>query len=285
MADVFCSWEHDKYSEEIYFENKNFRSEKKRGIKPLLIKILIMFFVIALAVEVIFYAIILPSRSAAIIEISGCENLSPYEIQKLSGLSGEVKWLSINSSAVSKRLVSSPLIASVTVEKKFPDRISIKVAERQPVAVSFAEINGKTVPMEIDKDGVVFRIGSGAVTRNLPIVTGLTFNNPRAGMKINKRLTEFFVQLDLLQKKQPVLLNEVSEIKIEPGRYGGYDLRIYPVKTRFSIITSKILTEDTLRYMLLLIDVACDTGLDKDISELDIRGSNAIYKKRGGGNE
>ncbi len=284
MADVFYSWGREEYSDS-YFENRENRPVKKNNSKPVLLKFFISLFVIALIVEIIFYVLVLPSRSTAVVTISGCENLSAYEIKKISGLSENTKWIHINSSEISRSLILSPLIASATVEKEFPDRVLIKITERKPVAISFTEINGRTIPMEIDKDGVVFRIGAVSDVKNLPIVTGLTFVNPRAGMKINKQLSELFIQLDILQKKHSILVNEISEIKIEPGKYGGYDLRIFPVKTDFSIITSKLLTEDTLRYILLLIDVACDTGLNKIISELDIRGSSAIYKKRGSGNE
>ena len=98
--------------------------------------------------------------------------------------------------------------------------------------MAFTEVEGRTVPMEIDGYGVVFRIGSPIIKSNLPIITGLTFKSPREGMQVNEKLSQLFVQLDILQKKHPVLLNEISEIKIQPKKYGGYDLILYPVNSR-----------------------------------------------------
>ncbi len=277
MADILYSWKEETYSHE---QNGALQMPIRSKAKSFLIKVLIVFFLAVLAAEIIFYVLILPARSNANIIISGMNELTSLEIKQIAGLPNTVKWLSVNSSAVSKNLVVNPLIASATVEKKFPDKVLIKITERKPVAVAFTEIKGRTVPMEIDNSGVVFRIGNPAVSKSLPVIGGLIFNNPRAGMQVSSQLSEFFMGLDLLQKKQPLLLNEISEIKIREKKYGGYDLIVYPIKSQLSIITDRVLTEDGLRYMMLLVDVVCDLGMDSDISEIDIRGTNAVYKKR-----
>lgn len=279
MADVVYSFGSAKYSDDAK------TCCKKNSVKQIFLKILIVFIVVLFFVEVISYLLVLPARSNAIVYVDGCETLTLYEIKKIAGLSDQTKWLGINSSVISRLLISSPLIASATVEKKFPDKVLIKITERKAVAISFVEINDVTVPVEIDKEGVVFRIGSNYISKNLPIITGLTFSSLRAGIQVNKQLSDLFMQLDVLERNHSVLLNEISEIKIRPRKYGGYDLVLYPVKSCFSLITNKLLTEDTLRYMILLIDVARETGLDKTVVELDIRGSSAVYTKRGENNE
>ena len=83
-----------------------------------------------------------------------------------------------------------------------------------------------------------------------------------------------------MQKKHPVLLNEISEIKIQPKKYGGYDLILYSVKSRLSVITNKFLTEESLQYMILILDVVKDINLEKNIIGIDLRGANAVYIKR-----
>ncbi len=280
MADISYSWDDAEYLEHVS-EKDNLEVDVRTKRRAIIIKVLIAVIVLALIVELIFYALILPSKSIALVKVSGCTKLSSVEIKKMAGLTGKEKWLAINSSTVSKRLIANPLISSVTVQKKFPDKVLINVIEREPVAIAFANINEKTVPMEIDKYGVVFKIGNIDMERKLPIITGLTFNNPRAGMKINSKLSTLFMQLDVLQKKKSLLLNEVSEIKIKTKRSGGFELLIYPIKTRLAILTNKALTEDSLRYMILILDVVKDIGMDNEIVQIDIRGSNAVYKKRG----
>lgn len=280
MADILYNWNKDEYLNDTFFKDEKNISQKRSKLKPLIIKILIITLVLSLIGEVIFYAVILPYNSIAAINISGCVDLSSIEVKKLAGIDNNTKWLSINSSEISKKLVSYPGISSATVEKKFPDKVSIKIVERKAVAVAFAEINDKTIPMEIDGYGVVFRIGAPIVQTNLPIITGLTFKNPREGMQINEKLSQLFVQLDILQKRYPVLVNEISEIKIQPKKYGGYDLIIYPLKSRLSVITNKFLTDEALRYMMLILDVVKDINLEKDIIGIDLRGASAVYIKR-----
>ncbi|AIN94921.1 cell division protein FtsQ/DivIB [Treponema putidum] len=280
MADILYNWNKDEYLSDAFFKDEKAASQKKSKFKPIIIKIFIITLVLTLIGEAVFYAVILPYNSIAVINVSGCLDISSIEVKKLAGIDNNTKWLSINSSEISRRLVSYPGISSATVEKKFPDKVSIKIVERKAVAVAFTEVNGKTVPMEIDGCGVVFRIGSPILQTNLPIVTGLTFKNPREGMQINEKLSQLFVQLDILQKKYPVLVNEISEIKIQPKKYGGYDLVIYPLKSRLSVITDKFLTDESLRYMMLILDVVKDINLEKDIIGIDLRGANAVYIKR-----
>ncbi len=280
MADISYAWNDTEYINNLP-EADNVELDGRTRRKTIIIKCLIAVIVLALIIELVFYALILPSKSIALIKVSGCTDISSLEIKKIAGLTGKEKWMAINSSLISQRLISNPLISSVTVQKKFPDKVLINVVERKAVAIAFANINNKTIPMEIDKYGVVFRIGNIALGKNLPIITGLTFNNPVPGMKINSQLSSLFMQLELLKNKESLLLNEISEIKIKTKKYGGYELLIYPIKSKLSILTNKTLTEDSLRYMILLLDVVKDIGLDNEIVQIDIRGSNAVYKKRG----
>jgi len=280
MADILYTWKKEEYSGSNITEEKRTRTYKAANIKSIIIKFFIITFILFLIGEAVFYAIILPYNSIASVKISGCYDLTSVEVKKLAGIDGNTRWFNINSGEISKMLVSYPAIASATVEKIFPDKVLIKILERKAVAVSFIELDGRMIPMEIDSYGVIFRIGSPIIKSNLPIITGLTFKNPREGMQINEKLSQLFIQLDVLQKKHPVLLNEISEIKIQPKKYGGYDLVIYPLRSRLSIITNKSLTEESLRYMMLIIDVVKDISLDKGIIGIDLRGANAVYIKR-----
>lgn len=279
MADILYSWKED--DDNSYSKKTSvLQVSKKNTARSLFIKLLIGLVFVVLAGELIFYFLILPAFSNANIIVSGANDLTAIQIKQIAGLERPIRWISVNSSAVSKELILNPLIASAAVEKKFPDKVLINVEERIPVAVAFTEINGKTVPMEIDKTGVVFRIGNNLLPKNLPVIGGLIFKNPKPGMQISSQLSNFFMGLDILQKKQPLLLNEVSEIKIREKKYGGYDLVIYPIKAKLSIITDKVLTEDNLRYMMLVVDVARELGMDDKVAEIDIRGTNAVYKKK-----
>ena len=55
---------------------------------------------------------------------------------------------------------------------------------------------------------------------------------------------------------------------------------LYSVKSRLSVITNKFLTEESLQYMILILDVVKDINLEKNIIGIDLRGANAVYIKR-----
>lgn len=247
--------------------------------KPVLLRILAVVFTFMLVAEVAFYLVIVPSTSRSRLTISGARTVGYDELCSLAGLDGSDKWIRIDSAAVASRLAANPLFESVSVQKIFPDRVSIAVTERVPVAVSFGTVNGRTVPLEIDASGVVFRIGGLDTGCSLPLLTGLTFENPVAGMRLDERLRPLLGQLSDIGAKNPMLLSSVSEIKIEQKTYGGYDLVVYPVHTQVRVRTDRTLNEDSLQYMMLLLDVVRDLALD--IDEIDIRAGTVAYRVRG----
>lgn len=154
----------------------------------------------------------------------------------------------------------------------------ISVTERQPVAVGFGTLNGSTVPVAIDKNGVVFSVGALPENKNLPVLTGLQFDDPQAGMRLNEQLVPLLKQLADMESKNSVLLSSVSEIKIAPKPYGGYDLVLYPVHMPVRVKTDRALNEDALQYMMLLLDVVQD--LELDVEEIDIRAGTVAYRVR-----
>ena len=104
-------------------------------------------------------------------------------------------------------------------------------------------------------------------------------------MKVHKKLVPLFKQLDLLQKKNPALLSEISEMKIEQKKYGGFDLILYPVQTPVKVRTDSTLNEERLQYMILTLDVIRDFDMSAKIEELDVRAGTASYRLRGEADE
>lgn len=254
------------------------REEKTDGRK-ILLKVLIGLLIVLLAVELLFYIILVPVTSEVRLEITGTETMGYDEVCQLAGISGSEKWLHFNASSVATRLASNPLFESVTVSKQFPDTVNISFKERTPVAVCFGEIGGRTVPLEIDREGVAFRIGGTEIGNNIPLLTGLTFENPVAGMRLNERLKPLLQQIEYLENNHPVLLASVSEIKIEPKTYGGYDLVLYPVHTPVKVRTDKALNQDVIQYIMLVLDVV--QAEIQDIDEIDIRAGTVAYRMKG----
>ena len=254
-------------------------AEKAKGKQ--LLKIVILLVLIFLAGNSIYYLFILPFNSTAKIQLSGIDTILEADLKKAIGLTGTEKWGKLDKDALLHRITSYPLVAEARVVKKYPDKVLIEITERKPVGMLLATVGGRTIPMEIDKTGTVFKIASKKDRQELPIISGLSFQTIRAGMKVHKQLIPLFKQLDLLQRKNAALLSEISEIKIEQKKYGGFDLILYPVRTQVKVRTNSTLNEERLQYMILALDVIRKFDMNATIEELDVRAGTAAYRLRG----
>ncbi len=247
--------------------------------KPVILKILVILLSLFIAAELVFYVIVIPMTTRIQLSVSGAPQVTTGDLCAYAGISGTEKWISFDTAAVASRLALHPLFEKVLVEKKFPDKVCITVVPRVAVAVTLGSVNGRTVPLEIDRSGTVFSVGQVPSNCSLPLVTGLTIENPVAGVRLNRQLVPLLQQLALLEARNPVLLSSVSEIKIEQKNWGGYDLVVYPVHLPIRVRTDKALNEDALQYMMLVLDVVDDMKLN--IDEIDIRAGTVAYRERG----
>ena len=268
-----------------YTESLNSPQTVKKAKGKKLLKIVILSVLLFLAGNSVYYLFIVPFNATAKIQFLGIDTILEAELKKAAGLTGTEKWGKIDKDALLHRITSYPLVAEARVVKKHPDKVLIEIIERQPVGILLATVGGRTIPMEIDKTGTVFKAASKKTPQILPIISGLSFQNIRAGMKVHKQLVPLFKQLDLLQRKNPALMSEISEMKIEQKKYGGFDLILYPVQTPVKVRTDSTLNEERLQYMILTLDVIRDFDMSAKIEELDVRAGTASYRLRGEANE
>jgi len=247
--------------------------------KSVFLKMLVGLLAIFLALEVAFYLVLVPANADIRVEIRGTETVGMDELCSLAGITGNEKWLRFNTALAASRLAANPLFESVTVSKQFPDTVVVSVTERHAVAFSYGTKDGRTVPVEIDRNGIAFRVASNVMGTELPLITGPQFDNPVAGQRLNPALKPLLAQIEALERDKPLLLSALSEIKIEEKPFGGYDLVLYPVHTPVRVKTDKALNEDAIQYMMLVLDVI--GGLQLDIDEIDIRAGTVAYKVKG----
>lgn len=245
------------------------------------LKYIIILMILFLLINAVYYLVIIPFNAPARIQLSGVDAVLASAIKKTAGLTGTEKWGNLNKEVLLRRITAYPPVAEVQIIKKYPDKVLIEITERQPVGILLATVAERTIPMEIDKTGMVFNIASGKNHYKLPIISGLTFQHIRAGMKVHKQLVPLFKQLDILRKNNPTLLGEISEIKIEQKKYGGFDLILYPVQSHIKVRTGSTLNDDRLQYMMLMLDVIQKLDLSTKIEELDVRTGTASYRLRG----
>ena len=244
------------------------------------LKIFIGLAVLFLAAELVYLLGVMPFRPFSSIDISGYINIPKDEILGAAGLTGNSTYFSTDAKNIEKALQAYSSLESVQVVKQFPDKLKIILESRRPVASALATVNGATIPVLFDSNGVIFQIGGETKdqfpedTSGLPVISGLVIENPYPGMKLPVMFSSFFEQLEKIEMSAPELLQAVSEIKISPKSFNSFDIVLFPAYKKIRVRLSE-LNEDMLRYTLLMVDVLASR--DPGIDNLDFRSGIASY--------
>jgi cell division protein FtsQ len=246
----------------------------ERGLKRLLILAAII-----LGCECVWLFVISPCIPLSTVEVRGFIGFDGTEALNYAGILEGSSYVSVNAEEARKRLASHYLVESARVVKRFPDRLSIFLEPRRAVALTLAPVNGRIQPLYIDKHGVVFRIGNGrgeAPPENLPVVSGLALEQPALGMRLPAAFTSLFADMGAIGSGSATLLSAVSEIQIVRRSFDGFDLVLYPVHSPVRVRMGSHITEETLGYALLMLDVIAAGNSLPD--EIDFRSGMGAYK-------
>jgi cell division protein FtsQ len=255
-------------------EKDDFRFEKP--LKRILLACSIL-----LAGELLWLFVITPCMPLNDVVIKGMDGLSRVTVLERADIDSRSSFMSVNAREVKEALSALPLVESADVIKHFPDSVEIVLKARTPVAAAAAEVNGRMLPVFFDREGVLFGVGadgaSGSIA-GLPVISGLMFENAAPGLRMPEFLAPLFSDLDTLRSNAPELLAAISEIHVSRKKYGAYELTLYPANNPVKILMGRHITEDGLRYLLLLLDVLSERGAVP--GELDFRAGTASYRVR-----
>lgn len=273
----------DDYLEKDYFlvdngDDSDSESKTERKIK--LIKIIFCVLCIALFCELIIYKYVMPSFASPKVTVTGQESYSAEEIARLLLPMNSFTWFDFDVNQAVAILSSEAGIDHVSVEKKFPDKIYINVEERDPVAVTFVVENGRSTPVQIDRNGVIFPPKKNTVAEEtvLPIVSGLPVEYMTKGMRIPSKYRPLIDQIAKISELPQHYFASVSEICVLPKDSGNYELALIPTQSKVKVLTDRALNEDALKYMIVVLDVVNQIG--SDVAEVDLRYGSVSYITR-----
>ncbi|MCL2184672.1 MAG: FtsQ-type POTRA domain-containing protein [Treponema sp.] len=256
-------------------ENSNHNTDKKsakkieKGLKKLLIIAAIIFIA-----QLVWLFGISPFIPFSDIEVHGITGLSRSEILYLSKIDETSSFISTDAKEIKRILSSHILVESAVVIKRFPDKLSIFLTVREPAAIAITSINSKQVPLYIDREGVIFKMGGDELPESkLPVISGI--DNPQLNMRLPVSLIPLVENINKMAHNSPELLSVISEIKIERKVWDGFDLVLYPVHSSIKVRIENNLTEDVLRYMLLMLNVF--DGQSEKPNEIDFRSGVGSY--------
>ena len=212
--------------------------------------------------------------------------LADDQVLLLSGIQGGEHWYSVSVSAIQRRLEASPLVRRAIVERVFPDTILLTLWGRQPAALVLATSEGRSLPVLVDEDGVVFKVGTSSQDLDLPVVSGFTAGDMALGARLPNPYRALFADLRAMREKAPALCAAVSEVRVVGGGTADLspqdlELLVYLTSSPVPIRARGSLDESLVKYGLMATDLLSRQGVLKDIQELDFRGGDVVYKLGG----
>lgn len=233
----------------------------------------IVFFVVLflICIEFFVYKFFLPSVASPKITVSGQKNYTPQEIASLLIPMNCTSWFDFDVEQAVSLICTESGIDDVIVEKSFPDKIYVNVIERKPVAITFVVEDGFSIPMQIDRSGVLFPLKDKSVlqTNVLPVISGLPIEHMASGMRIPPKYKTLMQQISNIQNKNANYFTSIAEICVIPKDSGNYELALIPVHSKIRVLTDRALNEDAIKYMMLVLDVV--NLLDTEVTEIDLR--------------
>jgi len=261
----------------------NRREEKvpvKKDKKVLFLKLFVIVMAAVLLVEALLYTTIVPGLSPAKIEVFGNESISTRSVMELIADVNNQTWAKFDTAEAVQKLSYIPCIESVSVEKTFPDKVLINITERTPVAKTVLIEDGKSVSVQIDKNGVLFKQSNSTVLSDssIPLVTGIPLESLQDGTRLSSKYRILMDRIADISVLPQNYFAAISEIKILPKDYGNYELVLYPINSRVRVLTDSLLTRETLDYMIVTLDVV--KKVEYDVSEVDLRYGSVSYRKK-----
>jgi cell division protein FtsQ len=243
------------------------------------IKVLIIAAASILVLELLWIFVISPCMPLSRLELTGYSGLDRKEVLRRAGIGERASYISVNPRSVEKNLEAIREVESVRVTKRFPNSVTILLVPRTAVAMVFDKIEGRQAPLYLDRHGVLFRDG-GSLSQiqasgypALPVISGLPLGEDKALPAIYLPL---FASLEKIRGAEPQLLQAISEIRVNRKPFDGFDLILYPVHSPIRVRVESNLSEETLRYVMLMLDVFAER--EQEIGEIDFRTETASYK-------
>ncbi|MCL2805366.1 MAG: FtsQ-type POTRA domain-containing protein [Treponema sp.] len=266
------------YSNVNAFTADNINTAEKKSVKKIEkgLKRLLIIAAIIFAAQLVWLLGITPFIPFSVIEVHGIEGLNRSFILSISGINENSSFISVNVKEIQKILSNHILVESAVVMKRFPDKLSIFLTPREAVAVVLSKDDTRQVPVFIDRNGIFFKTGDDKMpqsTAGLIVLSGI--ENPRLNMRLPDALVSLTANLSQMASDSPELLSAISEIRIERKAWDGYELVLFPVHSSVRVRVENNLTEDVLRYMLLMLNVVEAAG--NKPKEIDFRSGMGSY--------
>ncbi|MFA6173629.1 MAG: FtsQ-type POTRA domain-containing protein [Kiritimatiellales bacterium] len=116
-----------------------------------------------------------------VINITSDGRLPPEFFRERAGLQTGTNLFAVDFDKLRRNIEEVPLVESVTIERKLPDTLNIKVTER--VAMAQIRWNPRALPFLVDRYGVILPMTRSG--QSLPLIEGLKLEKVRPGDRVD----------------------------------------------------------------------------------------------------
>jgi cell division septal protein FtsQ len=211
-------------------------------------------------------------------EVSGASSMTEAEVLSAALVRQGESFFSVKPARVCAALEADPRVASASVSKIMPNRLRMAIVERKAVACAIASIDGRPAAVKIDAEGVAFAAASAEEASALPVLSGLRFEGFRVGARLPASLSPLLASLAKVRDEEPLLLSAFSEIRIVGRAKGDPELILYPMGVMIPVRAGAALSAQSLRSMIMVLDVLGTRGIAGTVEELDFRSGTVVYR-------
>jgi len=163
------------------------------------------------------------------IEVTGNQRFSRAQILEMARLDAQTNLLALRPTVVEHTLQAHSWIATAELERRWPNRLALRLTERQPLALVQLEELYYT-----DQSGFLFKPTS-ADPHDFPVITGLTREHfPDRDRPPSELVVQALNLLTLFQEApEPLTSSKVAEIHVDPER--GFTLYLSGLKTALDL--------------------------------------------------
>ena len=202
------------------------------------------------------------------IEVEGNDLVSKKEILKLARIRKNGNIWRVDLKAAEDRILSNPWIGSVSVFRRHPDAVQIRLEEKKPIAL--LKSNGRFYAL--DRELTLLPANPGKCY-TLPILSFSAGESPEYGKAVaNKAAREGMAFLLFLLKDRPDLYPQVSEIG--PGAEG---LVLYTARGGIPVRIGRGGYEWKIRYLeAILAEIESNPSLT-NAEYIDLRFEGQVF--------
>ena len=255
-------------------------ASRKTDKKVSVLKVVVLVLCVLLLLEGLLYTLVIPCLAPAKVQFVGNKTLTSAQLIEQLNTLGSKTWMQFDCDAASSLLSSIPIVEDAYVDKHFPDRVTVQIKERLPVAKTIVTVDGRSMPVQIDENGVLFptTTADDVVDTTVPLVSGLPVDRVQNGMRIPEKYRVLMEQIASIRSLSQKYFAAISEIQVVLKEFGNYELVLYPINSHVKVLTDRSLNEDALKYMMVVLDVV--NSIEPNVSEIDLRYGSVSYRKR-----